>query len=73
MNEPPREYRAEREPRLDDEELRQFRSMLREYEGRKWFRKLMKERIKTWGLWIAIVTGAVGLIKGVWVDWIGRH
>lgn len=63
----------EKDSEFSDEEVREIRAMLQDYEARKWFRKVMKDKVKTWGLWIAAVTTAVGLIKGVWMDWIGRH
>lgn len=62
------------EPPLSDDELRVLRRIIHYDEGRNWFRKMLRERLKAWGMWIAIVMAIVGGLRSFLTDyWVGRH
>lgn len=62
------------EPPLDDEELKILRRIIHAEEGRQWFRQRVKEKLKLWAIWVAVVTTLVGSVRSFVTDyWMGKH
>lgn len=59
---------------LTDEEIKILRRIIHDEEARLWYKKILRERMKTWAIWIGAVTMAVGAVRSFITDyWLGKH